>query len=101
MKVGAVVSTTKNEEKNMDQKQIQVMLLYVSIGLRVLSARIVLLLALALTFSLFAWAMYWPTHERIACATIFALLVFIPVIRMDSKLKSDRIVVAPEGAQNE
>jgi len=85
----------------MDQKQIQVMLLYVSIGLRVLSARIVLLLALALTFSLFAWAMYWPTHERIACATIFALLVFIPVIRMDSKLKSDRIVVAPEGAQNE
>lgn len=85
----------------MNDQQIKIMLLYVSIGLRVLSARIVLLLTLALTFSLFAWAMYWPTHERIVCATIFAVLVFIPVIRMDGKLKSDRAIVAPEGDQNE
>ena len=85
----------------MDQKQIQVLLLYVAVGLRVLSARVVLLIALSLTFSLFAWAMYWPTGERIACATIFGVLVFIPVIRMDMKLKHDRAIVAPEGNSNE
>ncbi len=79
----------------MDQKQIQVLLLYVAVGLRVL------LIALSLTFSLFAWAMYWPTGERIACATIFGVLVFIPVIRMDMKLKHDRAIVAPEGNSNE
>lgn len=84
----------------MNDQQIKVMLLYISVGLRVLTARTVLLVTLALTFALFAWAMYYPTTERIACATIFAVLVFIPVIRMDVGLKTDRAIVAPEGEQN-
>lgn len=73
------------------------LLLYVATGLRVLSARLVLLLTLALTFTLFAWAMGLPTYERIAVATIFAAMVFVPVLSMDNGHKKDRAVVAPEG----
>ena len=75
----------------------KLLLLYISTGLRVLSARVVLLLTLGLTFALFAWAMWMPTYERIAAATIFAVLVFVPVIRMDIGHKKERAVVAPEG----
>ena len=74
----------------------QLLVLYVSTGLRVLSGRLVLLLTLLLTFSMFAWAMALPTYERIGSATLFALLVFLPVIRMDGAHKKERAVVAPE-----
>ena len=75
----------------------QLLVLYVSTGLRVLSGRVVLLLTLLLTFALFAWAMAMPTHERIGAATLFSVLVFLPVIRMDGSHKKERAVVAPEG----
>lgn len=74
----------------------QVLLLYISTGLRVLSARVVLLLALALTFCLFAWAMYLPDYNRIGCATLFAILVFLPATRVDGKVSRERAVIAPE-----
>ena len=74
----------------------QLLLLYISTGLRVLSARLVLLITLLLTFGLFAWAMALPNYERIGIASVFALLVFLPVIRLDSGHKKERAVVAPE-----
>jgi len=77
-------------------EQTKVLLLYIRVGLAVLSARVVLLLALALTFALFAWAMYDPTTNRIACATIFAVLIFLPACRVDSKMKPERAVISPE-----
>ena len=73
----------------------QLAMLYVSIGLKVLSARLVLLLALLLTFGLFAWSMAQPTYERIACATLFALLIFLPACRIDASQNRDRAVVSP------
>lgn len=74
----------------------KVLLLYLRVGLAVLSARIVLLLALFLTFALFAWAMALPTYERIACATLFALLIFLPATRIDAAQSRDRAVISPE-----
>ena len=79
----------------MNAKQLELIVLYVETGLRVLSARIVLLLTLALTFTLFCWTMYDPTWNRIAACTIFAVLVFLPVIRLDLGTKSDRAVISP------
>ena len=75
--------------------QTKVLILYIRVGLAVLSARLVLLIALALTFALFAWAMYLPGWERIACATIFAVLIFLPSARIDAKMKPDRAVISP------
>jgi len=74
----------------------KVLLLYIRVGINVLSARIMLLLAMALTFGLFAWAMYLPGTERIAAATIFALLVFLPATRIDAAQASDRAVISPK-----
>jgi len=82
----------------LDEKTIKVMLLYVSVGLRVLSARLVLLLTLLLAFTLFCWAMWDPTWNRIACATIFAVLIFFPVTRIDAGQKTDRAVISPTEA---
>ena len=76
--------------------QTKVLLLYIRVGLAVLSARLVLMIACALTFALFAWAMALPDWNRIACATIFAVLVFLPATRIDARQSKDRSVISPE-----
>ncbi len=63
----------------------EVLLKFLAAGIRVLSARALLVLTLILTFILFCWAMYWPEYTRIAIATIFAIFVFIPVRQLDAK----------------
>jgi hypothetical protein len=75
--------------------QAKVVLLYISVGMRVLSARVVLLLAMLLTFALFAWAMAVPGWERISAATVFAVLVFLPATRIDAGQSKDRAVISP------
>ena len=70
--------------------------IYIQFGLRVLSARVVLLISLALTFALFAWAMALPTYERITAATIFAILVFLPATRIDAGMQKTRAVLTPK-----
>lgn len=65
------------------------------VGLDVLTARLVLLLSLLLAFALFAWAMSAPDWNRIACATIFAVLIFLPAARLDRSKAADRAVVSP------
>ena len=74
----------------------KVLLLYIRVGMNVLSARLVLLLALALTFGLFAYAMAFPTYERIGCATLVALLIFLPATRIDAGQSADRAVITPK-----
>jgi hypothetical protein len=69
----------------MDEKQVRAIMLFIAAGTKVLSARVVLMLALVMTFGLFVWAVYQPTPERIGAATLFALLVFLPSIKADSK----------------
>jgi hypothetical protein len=76
--------------------QTEIMLLYVRVGLAVLTARLVLVLTLVLTFALFAWAMWDPTYPRIGCATLFAVLAYLPATRIDAKMAPDRAVVQPK-----
>lgn len=81
---------------NDSTKAAQLMALYISVGMRVLNSRAVLLIAMLLTFSLFVWTMYAPTWERIAAATIFAVLIFLPATRVDAAQSSDRAVISPK-----
>ena len=69
----------------MDDLQARALVSFIGSGMRVLSARLVLLVTLVMAFALFCWAMMLPDHERIATATIFTVLVFLPAIRSDSK----------------
>jgi hypothetical protein len=74
----------------MNEEQVRALMLFLNVGMKVLSARVVLILTLLLCFSLFCWAMYLPDQNRIAAATIFAVLVFLPVIRSDMKAGEGR-----------
>ena len=69
----------------MSGNEARAVLLFIGVGMKILSARIMLLLALLMTFGLFCWAMVLPDYNRIAAATIFTVLVFLPTIRADSK----------------
>lgn len=80
--------------------QTKVLLLYLRVGLQVVSARLVLLIGLALVFALFCWAMARPEWERIACATIFALLVFLPCVAVDRSMSKARAVISPSEASD-
>ena len=76
-----------------EQDQIKLMLQYISIGTKVLSSKIYLFVTLFLTFTLFAWAMYDPNTLRVAIATLFSLIVFLPVVRADGKLKEEKQII--------
>lgn len=62
---------------------VEILLKIVTNGMRVLSTRIVMILTLLMTFALFGYAMWQPDYLRLACATAFALFVFLPVKRSD------------------
>jgi uncharacterized membrane protein YqjE len=70
----------------MGEAQTKALILFIGAGMKVLSIRIILILSLCMTFALFVWAMYMPDRERIAAATIFTVLVFLPAIRADFKV---------------
>lgn len=79
----------------------KVLVLWISVGLKVLAARLVLLLALAMVFGLFCYAAYWPTWERIAGVTLFAILVFLPIVRLDSNQAANRAIFDPKENQSD
>ena len=66
-------------------KQTEFLLKFIATGMKVLSTRISLLLAMMLTSSLFLWAMIMPDVWRFADATVFALLIFLPAVWLDSR----------------
>lgn len=74
----------------------RVILLYINVGLKVLSARLMTLLALFLVFSLFAWVMATPDIQRIVIAGLFAVLVFLPLILLDNATRKDRAAITPK-----
>jgi hypothetical protein len=51
-----------------------------SLALEALTARAVILLALVMSFGLFAWALAAASWLSVATAAIFAILVFLPVL---------------------
>ena len=85
----------------MDSKQMQVLVLWISTGMRVLTARLVLLVTLLMVFGLFCWAMWNANYFTIGCAALFAILVFLPIIKLDGKQAADRAVINPQEGQNE
>ena len=64
-------------------EQVKYLLRFIKAGSTVLSARIAMLLALILTFALFAWCMILPDVWRFATAKTFALLIFVPTVILD------------------
>ena len=74
----------------MNEEQVRALVLFINTGVKVLSARILLFVVLLLTFALFGYVMFEPTYERIVLATIFAVLVYLPVVRTDLRTIDSR-----------
>jgi hypothetical protein len=51
-----------------------------NVALKVLQARLLVLLAMLLSFSLFAWAMWLGSQLALIIAAAFAVSVFLPVL---------------------
>jgi hypothetical protein len=60
--------------------------------MQILADRMILLLSLFLTFSLFCWAMYEPENNRLILAFSFALSVFLPVLFSQGRKENVRRV---------
>jgi hypothetical protein len=73
------------------------LLKFLNAGIRVLSSRLLLIVTLLLTFSLFAWTMIQPDYWRLATASIFAIAVFLPIRATDSKGASNAENTNPSG----
>jgi hypothetical protein len=61
----------------------EVIMKYITNGMRILTTRLLLIFTLLLTFSLFVWAMLNPDPYRWAIATTFTIFVFMPIKRSD------------------
>lgn len=60
----------------MEQMEMELAVKMVNVGLRVLRQRVLMVLAMLLTFVLFAWCVWNPEPFRIVAATIFGFLGF-------------------------
>lgn len=61
----------------------------VRVALRILSERVLTILALVMTFTLAGWVMWQPTWEREGMAAFFAVAVFLPCVVQDRRRSSD------------
>lgn len=61
----------------------------IRVALKILSERVLTILALVMTFALAAWVMYQPTWEREGMAAFFAVAVFLPCVVQDRRRSSD------------
>ena len=71
----------------MDEAQVKFLLQFIATGTKVLAVRLAMFIAMLITAGLFGWSMWQPDNLRTITATIFAALVFLPVLRQDSKNK--------------
>lgn len=52
----------------------------ISMALKILAERVLVLLALGMTFGLFCWALWAGTNISLITSAVFALGVFLPVL---------------------
>lgn len=80
----------------MKQLDLLEMLSGTNVALKVLSARLLLLLTLTMTFALSCWAMYLQSQMGAIIAAGFAVLVFLPVLLRGERRHADQRVHAEE-----
>lgn len=80
----------------MNDIQAKALVVFLNAGITVLSARIALFLSMILAFALFSWAMYQPDNLRVISATVFSVLVFLPIVKLEREQSRSRSVVQGE-----
>ena len=80
----------------MDNVDPRIAMMFIATGLKVLSARVMLIISMVMIFALSCDAMYEPNWIRLATVAVFGLMVFWPICRLDRGLSKERAIVAPE-----
>ena len=86
----------KNEIKNLMPYELMALARFCQAALILLNARMFTLLTTLLSACLFGWVLWQPDWIRFAAACAFALLVGVPLQRMEAQR-----IVKTEGEQNE
>ena len=75
----------KNELERLVPQELVMLASVVRASMLVLNARLFTLLGMALSACLFGWVLWQPDWIRLAGAVAFAVLVYLPVQRMESQ----------------
>lgn len=70
---------------NMQAAQVDAVIRFARIGLTVLAARVLTLVALLGALAGFAWVLYDPHWIRAAASVAFYVLVLWPILRLETK----------------
>ena len=62
---------------------------FIGAGFKILNVRLLLIITLLLTFSLFAWAMWKGDYMSLAIAATFGVIVFLPIKALETKEKQN------------
>jgi len=71
--------------KRMEADVLKVLIKYVKVGVVVIQTRILALIGLLLCAGATAWTLAEPSWERVAASSLFAVLAYWPVIRLERK----------------
>lgn len=90
----------KNEMHTIGPAQMIALGRAVHAGLMILNARLFTLLALACSAAMFTWVIYAPDPLRLATAAAFAILVYLPVLRLETQ-RRDAVAAAQPPQETE
>jgi len=76
----------------MKPEEIAALVRFGQIGLRTLSQRVLTVIGMLACIGLFAYALWLPTWERAAIASLFAVLVYWPLIRIELRKSTQQEV---------
>ena len=70
-------------------EQVKFLLSFIKTGIRVLSYRMAMNLALISSFVLFLWTMVAPDVWRLGSSVAFTILVYLPIVWQESRSKGE------------
>ena len=73
----------------------RIAMMFISTGLRVLSARVLVVIGMVMMFMLAGAAMWDPTYIRLGTVAVFGVIVFWPICKIDRGTAKDRAIVSP------
>lgn len=74
----------------MKPSEIQALVTFAQVGLRLVSERLLSLVGMVICAVLFGWVMWSPDLTRLAGASLFALIVYLPLVRYEREKQKEQ-----------
>lgn len=89
-------AAVKNEMKNLVPRELIALVNFCQAAMLILNARLFTLLGLLLCAGAFGYALWVPDYTRTITAVAFAVIVYLPLLRMEAR----REIVTKQGDEN-